>query len=216
VSRAGFARILHTVALATAGTGVGIELVRALTGGPGPAGSTLERLVRLFSYFTVLSNLLVAVVAAMLVVDPRRDGRVFRVARIDGLVCIAVTGLVYATVLRGLAELTPAGQVSNVLLHYVTPLLAVVVWLAVGPRPRIDARTLAWSLAAPLAWVAYTFVRGAIVGWYPYPFLDVTLHGYAGALGATLLVAVLLLVLAVLAGVVDRRLAPAPDPGELR
>jgi hypothetical protein len=210
VTRAGGARVLHAAVLAVAGTGLGLEVARVFTEGPGAAGSTLERLVRLFSYFTILSNLLVAVVAALLVLDPRRDGRVFRVARLDGVVCIAVTGLVYVTVLRGVADLTAAGQVSNALLHYVCPPLCVLVWLLTGPRPRIDARTLAWTPVAPLAWVAYTFVRGAVVGWYPYPFLDVTLHGYAGALGATLVVAVLLLAFAALAGFLDRTLPPEP------
>ncbi len=210
MSRTGVARVLHGAVLAVAGTGIGLEVSRVFTEGPGDAGSTLERLVRLFSYFTILSNLLVAVVAALLVLNPRRDGRVFRVARLDGVVCIAVTGLVYVTVLRGVADLTAAGQVSNALLHYVCPPLCVLVWLLAGPRPRIDARTLAWTPVAPLAWVAYTFVRGAVVGWYPYPFLDVTLHGYAGALAATLVVAVLLLALAALTGVVDRKLPPEP------
>ncbi|GMA26605.1 hypothetical protein GCM10025864_43640 [Luteimicrobium album] len=210
MTRSGPARALHAAVLVVSGTGIGIELARALTDDPGPAGSTLERVVRLFSYFTILSNLLVAVVAALLVLDPRRDGRVFRVARLDGVVCITVTGLVYVTVLRGVADLTTAGQVSNALLHYVCPPLCVLVWLLTGPRPRIDARTLAWTPVAPLAWVAYTFVRGAVVGWYPYPFLDVTLHGYTGALTATLVVALLLLALAALAGFVDRKLPPRP------
>ena len=207
MSRAGVARVLHAAVLAVAGTGIALEVSRVFTEDPGAAGSTLGRLVRLFSYFTILSNLLVAVVAGLLVLDPRRDGRVFRVARLDGVVCIAVTGIVYVTVLRGVSALTAAGQLSNALLHYVCPPLCVLVWLLTGPRPRIDARTLAWTPLAPLAWVAYTFVRGAVVGWYPYPFLDVTLHGHAGALAATLVVAVLLLVLA---GVADRTLPPEP------
>lgn len=204
------ARSLHGAALLAAGTGVVMEVVVAFVDGPGAAGTMSERLVRLFSYFTILSNVAVAVTSALLVRDPRRDGRVFRVARLDALLCITVTGVVFAAVLRGVGDLTPAGEVSNVLLHYASPLLAVVAWLVAGPRPRVDAVTVWWSLAGPVAWLLYTFARGAATDWYPYPFLDVTVHGYVTAVANALLVAVLFLGLAALVRLVDGRLRPTP------
>lgn len=204
------ARVLHALVALAALTGVVMELVIALVDGPGTAPSQAERLVRLFSYFTVQSNLLVGVVSVLLVVRPARDGAVFRVARLDALLCIAVTGIVYQTVLRGIAELSAAGQVSDLLLHLLAPLLALVAWVLVGPRPRVDAATVWWSLAFPLAWIAYTFVRGAVVGWYPYPFLDVTTLGLAPALLNTAVVAVVFVGLAWLVRVVDARLRAAP------
>lgn len=204
------ARVLHALVALAALTGVVMELVIALVDGPGTAPSQAERLVRLFSYFTVQSNLLVGVVSVLLVVRPARDGAVFRVARLDALLCIAVTGVVYQTVLRGIAELSAAGQVSDLLLHLLAPLLALVAWVLVGPRPRVDAATVWWSLAYPLAWIAYTFVRGAVVGWYPYPFLDVTTLGLGPALLNTAVVAVVLVGLAWLVRVVDARLRAAP------
>ncbi|MTG89470.1 hypothetical protein GJV82_11015 [Cellulosimicrobium sp. BIT-GX5] len=204
------ARVLHALVALAALAGVVMELVIALVDGPGTAPSQAERLVRLFSYFTVQSNLLVGVVSVLLVVRPARDGAVFRVARLDALLCIAVTGIVYQTVLRGIAELSAAGQVSDLLLHLLAPLLALVAWVLVGPRPRVDAATVWWSLAFPLAWIAYTFVRGAVVGWYPYPFLDVTTLGLAPALLNTAVVAVVFVGLAWLVRVVDARLRAAP------
>ena len=58
--------------------------------------------------FTILSNIAVCVVCAMLAARPDRDGPVFRVARLDAVVCITVTGLVHYTLLRGeLAEWYP-------------------------------------------------------------------------------------------------------------
>lgn len=205
------ARVWHTVTAIAAGTGVLMEVAVAVVDGPGAAGTMLERIVRLFSYFTILSNVLVCVVAVLLAVRPDRDGRLFRVARLDALLCIAVTGLVYNTVLTGLLELSAAGAVSNFLLHVLTPLLVVVGWLVVGPRPRIDRSTVWWSVVAPLAWVAYTFVRGAIVGWYPYPFLDVGKNGYLASLVSTAVVAVVFLALAFAAGWLDQRMKPVGD-----
>ncbi|WP_154799001.1 Pr6Pr family membrane protein [Cellulosimicrobium protaetiae] len=208
--RAALARALHALVALAALTGVVMELVIALVDGPGTAPSQAERLVRLFSYFTIQSNVLVGVVSLFLAVRPERDGPVFRVVHLDALLCIAVTGIVYNTVLRGLAELSAAGQVSNLLLHLLAPLLAVVAWLLVGPRPRVRAATVWWSVAYPLAWIAYTFVRGAVVGWYPYPFLDVAALGLARALVNTAVVAVVFLLLAWLVRLVDARLRPAP------
>lgn len=176
--------------------GVGLELYTALTSGPGVAGTMAERLTRLFSYFTIQSNLIVGVTSAMLAARPARDGRVFRIARLDGLLCIAVTGIVYHLVLSGLNDLTPAGALSNLLLHTTVPVGALLAWVLVGPRPRIDTTTVWWSVAYPLVWIAYTFTRGAVVGWYPYPFLDVGQIGYGTALVNTAIVAVVFLVLA--------------------
>lgn len=209
-SRVAAARWAHGLVAVVALTGVVMELVTALVDGPGESGTMLERLVRLFSYFTILSNVAVGAVSVLLTLDPRRDGPVLRVAHLDALVCIAVTGIVYNTVLRGLQDLSAAGQVSNLLLHVASPLLAVVVWLVVGPRPRVDVATVLWSLAAPLAWIAWTFVRGAVVHWYPYPFLDVDEIGLGPALLGTAVVAVVFLVLAFVVRWVDGRLRPAP------
>jgi hypothetical protein len=72
--------------------------------------------------------------------------------------------------------------VTNAVFHYAVPIAAVIGWLAFGPRPRIDARTLAWALAWPLAWFGYTLLHGHFTNWYPYPFVNVVAHGYGTVL----------------------------------
>lgn len=208
--RATLARVLHLLVAVLALGGFTIELVTAIVSGPGIAPTHAERIVRLFSYFTIESNLLIGGVSLALALDPRRDGPLFRVLRLDALLCIAVTGIVYNTVLRGLVTLTPSGAVANMMLHVLAPLLAVVVWLWVGPRPRVSVRTVWWSVVYPIAWLVYTFLRGAATGWYPYPFLDVTVLGYGPALINATLVAVVFLVLAWGVRWADARL-PATD-----
>src|SRR6266571_1200941 len=37
----------------------------------------------------------------------------------------------------------------------------------------------ALSLLFPVCWLIFTLIRGAVIGWYPYPFIDVTRLGYA-------------------------------------
>ena len=60
-------------------------------------------------------------------------------------------------------------------------------------------RALVW-VVFPMAYLAYSLVRGAITGWYPYPFLDPREHGYTGVLVVS--AAVTALVLALAAGMV--------------
>ncbi len=206
------ARLLHAIVALAATAGVLLELERAITGGAGVAPTHTERIVRLFSYFTIQSNILVLVTSWLLAWRPDLGGRVFRVARLDALLCIAVTGLVFHTVLaQDGAELTPSGNLAGFLLHTLSPAGAVIAWLLVGPRPRFDGGTVWWSVAYPLAWIVYTFVRGAFVGWYPYPFIDVSTIGLGRALLNTGAVAVVFLALAWLLGVVDRRLPAVPS-----
>ncbi|TAK70290.1 MAG: hypothetical protein EPO13_04935 [Actinomycetota bacterium] len=163
-----------------------------------------------FSYFTVQSNIIVVVCCVVLVADPARDGRIWRVIRLDSLLCIAVTGLVYVTVLRGDSHPQGSFYWTNIGLHYVTPTLVVVGWLLVGPRPRISWLTIPWALIYPLLWLAYTLIRGAQLQWYPYPFIDVTAHGYGQVAVNCLAVTVLFVVLGLVLRLLDRALPAVP------
>src|SRR6266568_5022657 len=153
------------------------------------------RFVRMFSFFTVQSNMLVAVAAFSLALAPARDGRLWRVLRLDALVGISVTGVVYTTVLRTQHPLHGWAMATDAVFHYAVPLAVVIGWLAFGPRPRCDARTVWWSLAWPVAWLGYALLHGSVAGWYPYPFIDVTRHGYGivvlNALAVTAVLAVM-------------------------
>ena len=174
------------------------------TGESAEAVGVGTRLVRLVSYFTIQSNLFVLAVSITLAVAPRRDGRVWRVLRLDSLLAIAVTGVVYNTLLAPLVHLQGIALWTNTALHVVSPVATLVVWGLVGPRPRITWVAVGWAFVWPLAWIVYTFVRGAVTGWYPYPFLDAAAVGYPRALGATGLVIVLALVLALVLKRLDR------------
>ena len=66
----------------------------------------------------------------------------------------------------------------NHTVHRVMPIVIAVDWIIDPPTPRIEPRRALIWVAYPLAWIAYTMIRGAIVGWYPYPFLDPTRGGY--------------------------------------
>ncbi len=165
----------------------------------------------MFSFFTILSNLLSGIVSAQLAGRPDRDGPGWRPLRLAALVGITVTGIVYSTVLAVVHQPNGAAEVTvNTIVHYVVPVMMVAGWLLFGPRPRIGRRAIGWSLLFPVLWLAYTLIRGAIWGWYPYPFVDVTAHGYGRVTLNALLVTVVLGFVAALFAVGDAKLAVAP------
>lgn len=163
------------------------------------------RLVRFASYLTIWSNVLGAVMAATLAINPGRDGRWWRALRLDAVVILFGGGIVHWFFLRPLLDLDGADLAADKLLHIVVPLLVVVGWLAFGPRDRITPADLGRFLVVPLVWLVYTLVRGAIVDWYPYPFVDVGQHGYPYVALASVAVGALLTGLAAGAMWLDRR-----------
>ncbi len=164
------------------------------------------RVWRFFTYFTVQSNFLVLYTAATLALNPARDGRLWRIARLDALVGITITGLVHFFFLRPLVPLTGWTNVADKLLHVAVPLLAFLGWVVFGPRWRVTQAVLLPALMWPLVYIVFTGVHGAITGWYPYPFTDVTSLGYLRVLLNAVAVAVLFFMGELLAKVADERL----------
>ena len=163
------------------------------------------RLVRFFSYFTILSNLLVAVTTLLLALD-RWQGRVFRVLRLDAISGITITAVVHWFLLRPLLDLHGADALADTLLHVVVPALAVGGWLLVGPRGLLGREDLVPGAIYPAAYLVWSLLHGAVTDWYPYPFVDVTEHGYAVVLlNAVGVIALLALVSLGMIGL-DRRL----------
>lgn len=172
------------------------------------AGTALaNRVLRVFSFFTIQSNLLSGVTSAQLFRNPNRDGRIWRAARLAALFGITVTGIVYSTVLAKIHE--PHGWMetsTNTAFHYIVPIMMVVGWLLFGPRPRIERRTILRALLWPVAWFGYILVYGRITKWYPYPFVDVSTHGYGRVIINAAAVVVVLFVVTSIYWLVDHRL----------
>ncbi len=169
-----------------------------------------------FVYFTTQSNLLVGCCflwGALAALLPRGAATgppsVLRGAvTLYILVTFLVFHLVLANPASGFsADAVQFGSVQNVLLHTVTPLLALLDWVLVDAgRPRL--RWAALWLAYPVAYLVFALVRGARVHRYPYPFLDVESLGYrgVGTVAAVLFVVFWLLgLLVIAAGRLGRR-----------
>jgi hypothetical protein len=174
------------------------------TSASGASEPVATRLVRLFSYFTIESNLIVLAAACTLARNPARDGRGWRTLRLDSLLGIVITGLVFDLVLARYVHLTGAAWWATLGFHYFSPWWTLLGWVLFGPRPRISWGTVVRAFGWPLAWIGYTFAHGAVTGWYPYPFLNVSRIGYAHAVRNTAVILVFAVALAVAFKLLDR------------
>ena len=135
---------------------------------------------RFFLFFTVLSNLFAA---AVLFEGGRRQLKgaqpVPDMVRGASVVYMTVTYLVFAVLLSDLQEQLQTNVVwVDTVLHRLMPVVVLADWLIDPPRRPIAFRPALIWLAYPLTWTAFTLVRGAVDGWYPYPFLDPENGGY--------------------------------------
>ncbi len=157
---------------------------------------TAGSIANFLSYFTVLCNLLVAVSLTVLVLMPSaKAGRFFSTLSVQTAIAlyIFIVGLVYNLVLRGIWA--PAGWqlVVDNLLHVVVPLLYVLYWALFRAKGSLQWRDGLYWLLFPLAYLLYSLIRGPLVQWYPYPFLDVAKLGYEKVLINILLMLALFL-----------------------
>lgn len=144
----------------------------------GLAGAPL-RLMDLFSYFTIWSQLVVGIVALLLFLKPDRDGKWLRIGLIDAVLMITVTGVVYNLLLGPNYPPQGLNQISSPLQHTVTPILMVLTFLVVGPRGWFNKNTVLKALGLPVVYVIYTLIRGVLIDAYPYDFFDVVTYGYS-------------------------------------
>jgi len=195
---------LPAVSLAAlAWSGVLLQLVLSLRMALANGHNLVHGLVVYLGYFTVLTNLFVALVlSALAFPGAGNGGALVRLLRHPSTLGCAVTsivlvGLGYHFLLRHIWNPQGAQWLADTLLHYVTPMAFCFYWLWALPKTGMGWRSPAGWCLYPLGYFAYALVRGEWLGAYPYPFIDVSAIGYSGTLFNAL---GLLLVFLVVAG----------------
>ena len=133
-------------------------------------------------YFTTWSNILVGLTLTALYLNPERTGRIFFRLRNTGLLMITMTMVLYHLLLAGTSNPQSWYAISNILQHYITPMISIVVWLALGPRGQFKFSDTFTVFIVPIAYLAYTLIHGAVASVYPYPFFNVIKYGYVSVL----------------------------------
>jgi len=202
-----------TCGVASLGLAIGFSMVLrdtypSLSAEPSLLGSSgqplINRVVDYLSFFTIWSNIVVAIVAGYFVYQPRAASPRFQTIWLSALLMISVTGLIYHLALADLVDTQGAAAVSNACNHILTPLAFVLAWLIVGPRGWISLKLIVASFILPLSWILLTLIRGAIVDAYPYPFVNVVKLGYGPVLMNLVVILLACCVLALLLWGVDK------------
>ncbi|WP_316636442.1 Pr6Pr family membrane protein [uncultured Flavobacterium sp.] len=134
-----------------------------------------------FSYFTILSNLLVALCVTFSVFFPQtKTGIFFSGISVQTAIAlyIFIVALVYNIILRGLWVVKGWQLIVDNLLHVLNPILYILYWFIFASKERLTWRNGIYWIFFPFAYLVYSLIRGSIVNWYPYPFLNVTNIGY--------------------------------------
>jgi hypothetical protein len=171
-----------------------LQLYLVLVQSPPGAVAMVGAVITYFSFFTILTNILVALVFSATVLPPGAGwGQFFSRPSVQAgaAAYIAIVGIVYRLLLRQLWNPQGLQWVADVILHDVIPVGYVLYWLLFASRTGLRWKDAVGWLAYPGAYLVYVLARGAVSGLYPYPFMDVKVLGYGGVFAHT---AVLLLV----------------------
>ncbi len=139
----------------------------------------VDALVFFFTFFTILTNIMLVLVYLSDLVPWRWLGW-WRSPVTRGMMAGAIALVMgfYHFVLA--ATWKPEGLflLADVLLHYVTPVLYILWWLLLQPKGSLRFGHIGWMLLPPVLWLAWTMLRGAVVNEYPYPILEAHVLGY--------------------------------------
>ena len=130
-----------------------------------------------FSYFTVQSGMAavgVFVASGLIALKRPTDPAWLDTLRVMVTTYILVSGVVYAIIVLQSANANYSITVpwSSQLLHFWIPAVALVDWFVDPNKARLPWRYLGWVLVFPVFWLIFTLIRGNMIGWYPYFFLD--------------------------------------------
>jgi len=172
---------LATAMAALGWWGLGTELAITLRDDLRDGGNLVVGLYHFFRFFTVLTNLGIAILmtttAWRLVRDrPLPPASAYAAA----LVYIIVTGATYELMLRRLWSPTGVMVYADMTLHDIIPVLTLVFWTACAPKAPLRGSDPTRWLAFPAVYFAVTVVAGYFGAGYPYGFFDA---GKIGAMG---------------------------------
>jgi len=140
----------------------------------------LFRPTEYFSYFTITSCLLTAVVLTLSAIQLTRgqaETKLLSLTRLTNAVSMVIVGVMYNALLRGGApDPRDVGYdwpvLPNEIIHTYVPMLIFIEWLFTRTTIALKINQAFWVLVYPLAWLAFSIIRGIITGWWPYWFID--------------------------------------------
>lgn len=141
-----------------------------------------ETVLRFFSYFTILTNSLVALYYTLRSVRGAAGGWGKAGLHTAVALYIAVVGGVYQVALRHVWQPTGLQWVVDELLHTLIPLLVLLHWWAFAAHDKARWGWVPGFLVYPAVYLCWVLLRGEVSGFYPYPFIHVSDLGWPATL----------------------------------
>ena len=146
-----------------------------------PGAPFLEATVRYFSFFTILTNILVALALTFPWLAPQSRASQFfdrPSVRTAILAYIIIVAVIYRYLLAKLWNPQGWQLLADTIEHVVTPALYVIDWVLFVPKGTVRWKSAVVWLGYPLVYAAYSLIHGAVTGFYPYPFINASNRGY--------------------------------------
>lgn len=163
-------RIGAAIVAANAWFALGLQLLILIDNYAANGDSVASAVWRFLAFFTILTNAVVAIVMSLKAMGGQRAPSHALVSA--ATLYIVIVGLVYTFVLAALWKPEGRQLVADSALHYVSPILTALYWLALEPKGGLRWRDALNWLAFPAAYLVYAIARAQFDGFYPYPFVD--------------------------------------------
>ncbi len=178
--------------------GLGLQLYIMLDQVPGNGLTIPIALFNFFSYFTVLTNIIVATSLTVSLLAPSSAaGQFFLKPSVRTAIALYITvvGITYSVLLRNIWNPTGLQLVADRLLHDAVPMLALLFWVVFIPKKTLEWKNAFPWFIYPVAYLVYALIRGAVSGWFAYYFLNYNALGWSKTFLYILLVTAVFVVL---------------------
>jgi hypothetical protein len=141
--------------------------------------SIAEITVQFISYFTILTNALVAFYFSYQAIKRKQQLNFLdKPGSLTAIVVyITIVGLVYNIVLRQTWEPTGLQWILTEIFHSIVPLYVILFWYFYENKSATRWGDMPKWLIYPAVYSIFILIRGKVSGFYPYPFIDVTSLG---------------------------------------
>lgn len=138
----------------------------------------IESLVQFFSFFTILTNLLVTIYCTVHLLSSNQQNRTNIFLKPETLTALTVfillVGTVYHLVLKSLWKPEGLLMITDEIYHTFVPLGTLALWIVSTNNKLGNLKNLFSWLLYPFLYLLFILIKGSFSDFYPYPFLNAT------------------------------------------
>ncbi len=166
-----------------------------------------ETTIRFFSFFTILTNSLVALYLTIQGLG-KREGLFNKPGTLTAItIYITIVCLIYQAILRHIWEPKGFQMLVDEMLHTIIPILVIGYWLLFEDKSTFRIKQILPWMNYPLAYLVFVLIRGSFSGFYPYPFINVDQLGFNQVMTNSVMILCLFLVVSIIFIAVGRMIS---------